>query len=493
MTATATTEQLIAGPFLRDGLLLNHVGGAWEPGSGGARTENLDPATGRPLVEVVQSTPADATAALAAAAAAQPAWAATSVYERAAIFRTAAGLLRDRAQTLALTLTLEEGKPLPEALGEVLRTAETLEVYAGLVYGPTGEVLGGHRPGEQWTFTQTVPLGVVVAISPWNFPMLLPGSKVASALITGNTVVLKPADPAPLTMAAFVAILEEAGVPAGAVNLVLGRGSALGPTLLQSPASAVTFTGGNAAGKKVAAAAVDHGMKYQLELGGNNPVLVLGDADMDLVIQELTLGAIGSTGQKCTATRRVFVADETFDEVSRRLQQSFASKRLGPGVDPETHVGPLVTAAARDDFEASVADAAAHGATVKRFGEVPSDGFFAAPTILVEPDPTADYVRRETFGPMVSLMRVGGYDEGIARCNDTEFGLSASLFSKSTKNAIAFAHDIQAGMVHVNSQTTGAEPNMPFGGMKASSSWSREMGQHGLDWYTQLKAVYVEG
>jgi len=474
-------------------VLLNFVDGAWVAGAGGDRAENLDPATGRPLLEVVQSTPQDASAALAAAAAAQPGWAATSVYERAAIFRGAAGLIRERAAVLAGALTLEEGKPLPEALGEVIRTAETLEVYAGLVYGPIGEVLGGHRPRDQWTFTQTVPLGVVVAISPWNFPMLLPAAKVVGALVMGNAVVLKPADPAPLTMAAFVAILEEAGVPASAVNLVLGRGSRLGPALLQAPAAAVTFTGGNAAGKLVAQAAVDHGMKYQLELGGSNPVLVLGDADMDLVVRELTLGAIGSTGQKCTATRRVFVVDEAFDEVSRRLQESFASKRLGPGIDPETDVGPLVTAAARDEFEQSVADAERKGAAVRRFGAVPDEGFFGAPTILLEPDPKADHVRRETFGPMVSLMRVRDYREGIERCNDTEFGLSASIFSRNVKNAVAFGHDIQAGMVHVNSQTTGAEPNMPFGGMKASSSFSREMGRHGLDWYTQLKAVYVEG
>jgi acyl-CoA reductase-like NAD-dependent aldehyde dehydrogenase len=490
---SATAQEPASGPFLRDGLLLNYIGGKWGAGSSSRRTENLDPATGRPLVEVVASAGEDATAALAAAASAQPGWAATSVYQRAEIFRAAAAIIRARAQELAVTLTLEEGKPLPEALGEVVRTAETLEVYAGLVYGPVGDVLGGHKPRTQWTFTSTVPLGVVVAISPWNFPMLLPASKVASALITGNTVVLKPADPAPMTMAAFVAILEEAGVHPGAVNLVLGRGSVLGPALLQAPAAAVTFTGGNVAGKTIAASAVEHGMKYQLELGGNNPVLVLGDADLDLVNQELTLGAIGSTGQKCTATRRVFVVDEAFDEVSRRLQETFAAKRLGPGLDPDTHIGPLVTAQARDEFEQSVADAERQGADVRRFGDVPSEGFYGAPTILVEPDPEADYVRRETFGPMVSLMRVRDYAEGIERCNDTEFGLSASIFSRDIKNAIAFAHDIQAGLVHINSQTTGAEPNMPFGGMKASSSYSREMGQHGLDWYTQLKAIYVEG
>jgi aldehyde dehydrogenase (NAD+) len=493
MNQIATTEGLIEGEFRRDGLLLNHIDGRWVPGEGEGRRENLDPATGEPLAEVAVSTAAQAEEALVAAHVAQPAWAATSVYERAEVFRRAAALIRGRADLLATTMTLEEGKPVPEARAEVIRTAETLEVYAGLLYGPIGEVQEGHRPTEQWTFTRRVPLGVVVAISPWNFPMLLPGAKISAALAMGNTVVLKPADPTPMTMAAFVSILVEAGVPPGAVNLVLGRGSVLGPALLRPPAAAVTFTGGNDAGSSVAQTAVANHMKYQLELGGNNPVLVLGDADMDLVERELTMGAIGSTGQKCTATRRIFVVDEAFDEVNRRLQAAFSAKRLGPGIDPKTHVGPLVTAQARDEFEASVADAAGDGADVRRFGNVPEKGFYVAPTILVEPDHGADYVRRETFGPMVSLMRVADYAEGIERCNDTAFGLSASLFSRETRAAIEFAHDIEAGMVHINSQTPGAEPNMPFGGTKASSSFSREMGQYGLDFYTQLKSIYVEG
>jgi aldehyde dehydrogenase (NAD+) len=293
-------------------------------------------------------------------------------------------------------------------------------------------------------------------------------------------------------MVAFTDILLQAGVHAGAINVVLGRGSVLGPVLLQAPAKAVTFTGGNAAGASVAQAAVKHHIKYQLELGGNNPALVMADADMDLVERELTQGAIASTGQKCTATRRVFVVDEVFDEVRERLERSFGSRRLGPGTDPDADVGPLVSADARRDFEASVEEAAGDGAHVRRFGDVPADGYYVQPSILIEPDSAAAYVRRETFGPMLSLMRVADYDEGVRACNDTEYGLSASVFSRSVRVAIDFANDVEAGMVHVNSQTPGAEPNMPFGGVKASSSFSREMGQHGLDWYTQLKAVYVD-
>lgn len=488
-----TPTAIADGPYVADGAVVNLIGGRWQAGSADALSEDHDPATGERLAHVTVSSAADAEAALAAAAAAQPAWGATSVYERATVLRRAAALVRERSEALAATLTLEEGKPLAEARAEVIRTAETLEVYSGLLYGAIGEVHGGHRPAEQWTFSQRVPLGVVVAITPWNFPMLLPAAKICAALAMGNAVVLKPADPTPVTMAALVAILVEAGVHDGAINLVLGRGSVLGPALLRAPATAVTFTGGNAAGGAVAQAAVTNHMKYQLELGGNNPVLVLADADLDLVTRELAAGVLASTGQKCTATRRVFVADAVFDEVSARLQDAFAGRRLGPGMDAATDIGPLVTAQARDEFEASVGEAVADGADVRRFGVVPSAGFFAAPAIVLEPDPRAGYVQRETFGPMVSLMRVAGYDDGVQRCNDTPFGLSAALFSRSIRSAIRFADDAQAGMVHVNSQTPGAEPNMPFGGTKASSSFSREMGGHGLEWYTQLKAVYVEG
>jgi aldehyde dehydrogenase (NAD+) len=356
---------------------------------------------------------------------ASPAGRETSVFERSAILARAARLVREDAERLADTMTLEEGKPLAESRAEVMRTAETLEVFAGLGYRPIGEVLSGHRPGEQWTFTTSAPLGVVVVISPWNFPMLIPAWKMAAALITGNTVVCKPADPSPLTIAAFVAILQAAGVPEGVVNLVIGRGSVLGPALLRPPAAAVSFTGGNTTGRAVAHAALEHHLKYQLELGGNNPVLVLADADMDLVERELIAGVIGSTGQKCTATQRVFAIDGIFDELTRRLHAGFSSKRLGPGIEPGTDVGPLVTAAAREEFERSVAAAEREGIEARRFGEVPDSGFFAAPTMLLEPDPDSDHVQRETFGPMVSLMRVADFEEGALRGRSRSSGVGA--------------------------------------------------------------------
>lgn len=491
MTAPLETE-ITGARSVADGVLLNYIGGEWRDASDGGRSQNIDPATCEPLLEVVVSTAADAEMAVAAARAAGRDWRRSSVFQRAEIVRKAAGLLRERARTIARTMTLEEGKPLAEAVGEVVRTAESLEVYAGLAYRSLGEVHSGHRPEEQWTWTTKAPLGVVIVISPWNFPMLLPAGKIVAALVTGNTVVFKPADPTPLSAVALVTAFEDAGLPPGALNLVFGRGSKLGPALIKAPAAAVTLTGGNDTGRYVAQAAVDHHMKCQLELGGNNPALVLADANMELTLRELTLGAVGSTGQKCTATRRVFVEDAVFEAVAEGLSKAFGALKIGPGVEPDTKIGPLINEAARDEFESAVAEAESAG-TVSRFGDLPDRGSFSQLAILRDPDPSARVVQQENFGPMVSLMRVSGYDEGVERCNETHYGLSASLFSGSIKRAIEWVEDIDAGMIHVNSQTTGSEPQMPFGGMKGSSNFSREFGHWGLDWYTQVKAVYVEG
>jgi aldehyde dehydrogenase (NAD+) len=267
----------------------------------------------------------------------------------------------------------------------------------------------------------------------------------------------------------------------------------VGPALLRAPANAVTLTGGNASGLIVARAAVEHHLKYQLELGGNNPVLVLDDADLDLAAREIAAGAIGSTGQKCTATRRVYATERVYAELTERVAASIARMRLGHGINPDTHVGPLVSDVARDEFERAVADAESTGATVQRFGDVPEDGYFAAPTLVSDGDTDHPFFKEEVFGPMLSVFGVVDFDEGVARCNATAYGLSASLFSASTKTALAFAERIDAGMVHVNSQTTGAEPQVPFGGMKASSNFSRELGRVGLEWFTQIKSVYLEG
>jgi aldehyde dehydrogenase (NAD+) len=484
--------ELAPAAALDAGVLCNHIDGSWTLGADRQTALNHDPSDPTSaLLEVTQSGPADADAALHAAAAAQAGWAATSPIARGQILLGAARIVRERSATIARALTVEEGKPLPEATGEVLRAAEVLEAFAGFAYLPSGEVFGRRRR-EQWLLTDHVPLGVVTVIAPWNFPFLIPAWKIAPALLAGNTVVFKPAGLTPLTAAYLVDALVSAGLPPGALNLVTGPGGVLGDALVRAPAAAVTFTGGNDTGAAIAQRAVAGHLKFQLELGGNNPVLVMPDADLDLTVREVVAGATGSTGQKCTATRRVYAHAAVRAELTTRLRAALGEVRLGPGLDPATTVGPLVSGPAQREFE-QAAERLTSIASVERFGRGPTNGHFARPALVVGGDPNHALFREEIFGPLLSLFEVADLQEGIARCNDTPFGLSASLFSGRLATALEFADGVAAGMVHVNSQTTGSEPHLPFGGMKRSSSFSREVGRHGLEFFSQVKTVYLEG
>jgi aldehyde dehydrogenase (NAD+) len=487
-----TAEHLAPENSLSAGVLGNHIEGHWHAAVDGDFTAVINPADpDQPLLSVARSGSVDAARALHVASTAQTDWSSTPPLVRAAVLRRAADVLRDRADTVALAMTLEEGKPLPEATAEVQRAAELIDATAGLAYAPQGEVYGSRR-AEQWLMTRRGPLGVAVVIAPWNFPLLIPAWKIAPALLGGNTVVLKPAELTPLCAAHLVDAFLQGGLPAGVLNMVCGSGSRLGPDLLRSPAVAVSFTGGNEAGAAVARAAIGEHMKFQLELGGNNPVLVLGDADLDVAAREIVAGVVSGTGQKCTATRRIYVDRPVVAGVLERVRSLLADARLAPGVDPDCTVGPLVSDHARADFLVA-AERVETVADVERFGELPDDGFFVTPILAVNGDPEAEIFGEEIFGPLCSLFPVDGIDEGIRRCNQTRYGLSASLFTGSLKAAIQFCDCVDAGMIHVNSQTTGAEPHLPFGGTKLSSSYSREVGRHGLEFFSQLKTMYLEG
>jgi aldehyde dehydrogenase (NAD+) len=312
-------------------------------------------------------------------------------------------------------------------------------------------------------------------------------------LLGGNAVVLKPADPTPLVASVLVEVLLEAGVPPGILNFVHGRGSVLGPTLLSAPTAVVSFTGGNATGAVVARAAVEHHFKVALELGGNNAALVLADADMDHAAREIVSGFTASAGQKCTATQRVFVEAAGIAPLRKRILALLEMTKLGPGLDPETTVGPLVNATARDEFEAAV-DVLARGAReVSRFGTLPAQGFFAHPTLLEIDGWDRSQHGEEVFGPLLEMFPATSLRDGIEKCNDTPYGLSASVFTSSIKAAMEFADAIDAGMVHVNSQTPGSEPQVPFGGVKQSSNHHRELGRSSWEFFTQVQSVYLEG
>jgi len=489
---TAVTADLVPAGSVIDGVLCNYVGGRPKEPRGSEVFDNVNPASPRQrLIQVVRSTVGEAREAVAAAAAARTSWSSLTPLQRADVLRRSARLLSERADTVALAMTLEEGKPVAEARGEVARAVEVIDATAALVYQPTGEIFAPRRP-EQWLMTNHVPLGVVVIIAPWNFPVLIPAWKIAPALLAGNTVVVKPAELTSLTASHLVSVFHEAGVPPGVLNVVYGSGSQIGPALLAPPAAAVSFTGGNEAGTAIALAAVSAHMKFQLELGGNNPVLVLADADLDVAVREIVAGAVSATGQKCTATRRVFAERDVLPDLVDGVRASLASKRLAPGTDPNCDVAPLVSDGARGDYLAAVARLG-RIADVEQFGDLPDDGFFVRPSIVTCGDVEAPEFGDEIFGPLMSVFAVDDLEEGIRRCNQTQYGLSASLFSASLASALRFTEGVDAGMIHINSQTTGGEPHIPFGGMKHSSSFSREVGRHGLEFFSQIKTVYLEG
>jgi alpha-ketoglutaric semialdehyde dehydrogenase len=477
------------------GFVPNFISGQWARGSVDDQIPIVNPITEETVLHFWGSSPADCAEAHAAAAESQRHWRDLNQSDRSTIVLQAASLISERAEELARTMSIESGKPQSECVGEVGRTVDLMRVLSGLAQRALGEVHPGHRPAEQWTFSTRSPLGVAVAITPWNFPMLIPAWKTVPAILMGNSVLLKPAEATPITAASFVALLADAGIPAGVVNLVLGRGQELSSALVAPPARAVSFTGGNVAGKQVATLALAHGMKYQLEMGGSNPALVLGDADEDVVVREVIAGAFGASGQRCTSTRRLFVVESIIDRVKKRIdeameQTSFDSNRDAPA---SMNFGPLISAQARQIFEEQVSAAVEDRVPVRRFGSLPAHGYFVQPTILDNPNPTATYVAQEVFGPMLSVLPVSDLRTGIAACNATAFGLSAAIFTRSIRSAIEFTREVEAGIIHVNSATTGAEPTMPFGGMKESSNFSRELGTWGLDWFTETKAVYVDG
>jgi aldehyde dehydrogenase (NAD+) len=347
-------------------------------------------------------------------------------------------------------------------------------------------------------FAERVPLGPVALITPWNFPVAIPTWKVAPALAFGNTVVLKPAELTPLTAWHLADVLDKAGLPPGVLNLVVGRGSQVGPALVESPhIKAISFTGSNAVGAKLAAQCAERGIKFQLEMGGKNPVVVLSDADLDKAVEVTIAGAMLSTGQKCTATSRVIVQRDVLDGFRQRLVAKASSLKVGDGMKPETYMGPLVSADAEKTVLDYIEVGKREGARVltggnKLEGDGYDQGYFVAPTVFDGVRPDMRIAQEEIFGPVVAVLEARDFDQAIAMANDTRFGLSASVVTRDLGLALRFIREIDAGIVHVNSQTAGAEPQVPFGGFKSSSSGSREQGKVARDFFTQIKTVYLD-
>jgi aldehyde dehydrogenase (NAD+) len=477
---------------------LNYIDGQWVAAQNNATTTDRNPADTDEVVGVFAlAGRADAAKAIEAAARALPQWSRTPMPKRGEILSRAANLFEARADEIAQALTREEGKTLGESKGEVLRGAAILRYFAGETTQPTGDVFGSASPST-FLYSERVPLGVVALITPWNFPVAIPVWKVAPALAFGNTVVLKPAELTPLTAWHLVDVLEKAGLPPGVLNLLVGRGSEAGQELVENPhVKAISFTGSNQVGARIAAQATARGAKVQLEMGGKNPVVVLADADLKQAVEITVAGAMLSTGQKCTATSRVIVQREAMADFRERLKTRIDGLRVGNGLQPDTYMGPLVSASAEQSVLNYIEAGKNEGARLiagghKLRGDEYDRGYFVAPTLFDQVTPDMKIAQEEIFGPVLAVIEAEDFDAALRLANDTKFGLSASVVTRDLNLALRFVREIEAGIVHVNSQTAGAEPHVPFGGFKSSSSGSREQGKAARDFFTQIKTVYLD-
>lgn len=472
----------------------NYVGGEWTPARSGRTYEKRNPANPAEIVgEFPASGKNDIDAAVEAAAAAFPGWSEQPAAARAAVLMRGADAIDARVEDMAADMTREMGKPLREARLEAARAAAIFRYFAGEAWRPKGEQYEQSATGSS-LYTLRRPLGVVGLITPWNFPAAIPAWKLAPALVYGNTVVLKLAQEAPLTGLHLAAALDEAGISEGVLNVVIGRGSEVGTPLVQHPkVQAISFTGSVPVGRQVRDEATALGKRVQLELGGHNPLIVTADADLPRAVEAAYAGAFWSAGQKCTATRRIYVEAPVYDEFRQRLLARIGSGKVGDPADPETEVGPLVNEKQLTDVLEAVEQGKREGGQVLAGGErVDDDSYLMAPTLFEGVADDAMLSRKEVFGPVTSLYRFQTLDEAIERANAVEFGLSASIFTNNLAATQEFVKRMQAGLLHVNSQTAGADVHVPFGGIKGSGFGPHEQGRAALEFYTEVVTVYQD-
>lgn len=477
---------------------MNFINGAWTASSTNEVNSSINPANKNEIVGYVQSSSReDLDEAVAAAKQAQKAWRKLSGAARGDYLYKVAAIMEGRLDEIAETMTKEMGKTFPESKGETARGVAILRYYAGEGMRKNGDVIPS-TDSEALMFTTRVPLGVVGVISPWNFPVAIPIWKMAPALIYGNTVVLKPAQEVSVTAAKIMECFEEAGIPAGVVNLVTGQGSVIGQGMIDHPdINGITFTGSNTVGKAVGQGALARGAKYQLEMGGKNPVIVLNDADLELAVEGTISGGLRSTGQKCTATSRVLVQADVYDEFKEKLLEKVSKIKVGCGMQGETWMGPCASENQLNTVLSYIQKGKEEGATLLYGGERPQEngtenGFYVQPTVFENVRNDMIIAQEEIFGPVLALMKVETIEEALELANDVEFGLSASIYTKDIGSMLSFINEMEAGLVRINAETAGVELQAPFGGMKQSSSHSREQGQAAIEFFTSIKTVFVK-
>jgi alpha-ketoglutaric semialdehyde dehydrogenase len=475
----------------------NYINGEWVQGARASR--NINPSDTRDVVgEYAQADAAQTGAAIAAAQSAFPAWSVSTPQQRFDILDAVGTEILARRAELGDLLAREEGKTLPEAVGEVARAGNIFKFFAGEALRPGGEMLPSVRPGIGVEITRE-PLGVVGIITPWNFPIAIPAWKIAPALAHGNCVVFKPADLVPGSAWALADILSRSGLPQGVFNLVMGRGTEVGATLLDDArVNGITFTGSVATGQRVAAACVARMAKFQLEMGGKNPMVVLDDADLDVAVNCAVQSGFFSTGQRCTASSRVIVTEGIHDRFVAAVVARMKTLKIDDARKAGTDIGPVVDERQLAQNLDYVRIAQGEGAQLAWGGQARErsadgqPGFFMTPALFTETAAAMRINREEVFGPVVSVLRVRNYEQALAVANDTPFGLASGIATTSLKHATHFKRHSQAGMVMVNLPTAGVDYHVPFGGRKGSSYGPREQGRYAAEFYTTVKTAYTQ-
>jgi aldehyde dehydrogenase (NAD+) len=470
----------------------NLIAGEWIEGEG--ESDNVNPSNTAEVVgRYARASKADAARAIAAAKAAFPSWARSGIQQRHDVLKKASDEILGRKDELGRLLAREEGKTLVEATGEVMRAGQIFAFFAGEALRLAGELVPSVRPGVE-VMIEREPIGVVGLITPWNFPIAIPAWKIAPALAFGNTVVFKPADLVPASAWALVDILDRAGLPKGVLNLVMGRGSVVGQAILDSPdVDAISFTGSIETGKRVAAASAAHMRRFQLEMGGKNPLVVLDDADLKIAVECAANGAFFSTGQRCTASSRLIVTKGIHDRFVSALIERMQALNVDDAVKDGTHIGPVVDEKQLEQDQSYIEIGRREGAMLAWGGERlnrATPGFYLQPALFTETRNDMRINREEIFGPVASVVRVNDYDEALGAANDTPFGLTSGICTTSLKHAAHFRRNSEAGMVMVNLPTAGVDYHVPFGGRKGSSYGPREQGRYAVEFYTTVKTTY---
>jgi len=472
----------------------NLIGGQWTEG---VRTyQNTNPSDTRDVIgDYAVASREQALQAVAAAHAAFPAWSLSTPQQRFDILDTVGNEIIARKAELGDLLAREEGKTLPEAIGEVGRAAAIFKFFAGEALRPGGEVLPSVRPGVGVEITRE-PLGVIGLITPWNFPIAIPAWKIAPALCHGNTVVFKPADLVPGSAWALVDILHRAGLPEGVLNLIMGRGSVVGQAIVESPdVTALTFTGSRQTGEALALASARLMRKVQFEMGGKNPFVVLKDADLGVAVEAVVNGSFFSTGQRCTASSRIIVEEAIYAPFLAAVKTRLEALTTGHALETGTDIGPVVDESQLAQDLEYIAQGQSEGARLVTGGDRVSratEGFFLTPALFADCTNQMRIAREEIFGPVAAVIPVRDYAEALSVANDTPYGLSAGIATTSLKHASHFKRNAEAGMVMVNLPTAGVDFHVPFGGTKGSSHGPREQGRYAAEFFTSVKTAYQQ-